>query len=676
MEEMDETTALQLILPTDKRNPSFTLYLDEAQKQFHVYYGLELLEVVPADPEHIAYKLLVGRLYNAGLKVRVLEEVFGADRKTIRGWGQALRSGKAEELERVLLGREACRKRTAGIDGYVRHRWPQLQEEGCRNYRQRLQEEIAQIFGVSLSGESLRQMLKEMFTPGNLAEPDPLANPDPPVPPPAPPTSPPEKVAPVARAVGEVVVETSLEERSCSSPESAPEESPPSSKSVPPNWQPEPGQSWWCDHAGVLWFSQGLGSLASAVEPPEPLLAQWLGSVLLRAMNVEQTKFLNWDDLGLLLGSVVRFPTPQREQLKRLATTATVDGVLRWNLRALGPAVGTDLYLDPHTKHYTGMQSVLKGWCASIRWADKVLHSDFVHSATGHPIYFECTDNFEDLRTRFGPLIQRMRASLGWDDQRVLMLILDRAIYSSEVFDVVLADPTLHLTTWEKGYEPQPWDPAQRSGSFALERPRNHAGDVRLYQFEYAVGPWAAKPAMRQIIVRATNPEQVTVQVSIVTTDSSRVAEEIVRLMFGRWVQENDFKYLDKHFGLNQLTSYRSIEYEQLKGQLTDRQVESQAHRQKTKEERALIRQQARLLVVEDRAKRGQAQRQQRLEKLQQELTQKIEAGSAPEATSAPRSEMARLKAASQRYEVYRQQRQKKLDALHLFMQRVELPLG
>jgi hypothetical protein len=345
--------------------------------------------------------------------------------------------------------------------------------------------------------------------------------------------------------------------------------------------------------------------------------------------------------------------------------TPTVDGVLRWNLRALGPAVGTDLYLDPHTKQYTGMQAVLKGWCASIRWADKALHSDFVHSATGHPIYFECTDNFEDLRTRFRPLIQRMRARLGWDDQRVLMMVLDRAIYSGEVFDVVLADPTLQLTTWEKGYEPQPWDPAQRSGSFALERSRNHASDVRLYHFEYADRPWAAKPAMRQIIVRATNPDQVTVQVSIVTTDPSRAAEEILRLMFGRWVQENDFKYLDKHFGLNQLTSYRSIEYEQLKGQLTDRQVESQAHRQKTKEERVLVSQQARLLVVQERARRDQAQRQQRMEKLQQELAQNSDAGSAPETTPAPRSELARLKAASQRYEVYRQQRQNKLDALH-----------
>ncbi|MBM3836319.1 MAG: hypothetical protein FJ403_24300 [Verrucomicrobia bacterium] len=66
---MDETPPLQLILPTDKRNPCFSLYLDEEEKNLHVSYGLELLEVVPNDPEDSACKLLAGRLYNAGLKV-------------------------------------------------------------------------------------------------------------------------------------------------------------------------------------------------------------------------------------------------------------------------------------------------------------------------------------------------------------------------------------------------------------------------------------------------------------------------------------------------------------------------------------------------------------------------------------------------------------------------------
>ena len=149
-----ETAPLQLILPTDKRNPSFSLYLTADEQAIHVYYGLELLEVVPADREHVAYKLLVARLYNAGLRVRILAEVFQLDPKTMRAWGHALRSRDPALLQRMVLGPEAGRKRTAVIDGYVRQRWPQLLDEGCRNYREKLQQEIEGLFNTRLSGET------------------------------------------------------------------------------------------------------------------------------------------------------------------------------------------------------------------------------------------------------------------------------------------------------------------------------------------------------------------------------------------------------------------------------------------------------------------------------------------------------------------------------------------
>jgi hypothetical protein len=56
----------QLILGTDKRNPLFTVYCQEEddREQLHVYYGLELLEIVSADRNEPGFKMLVGRLYN------------------------------------------------------------------------------------------------------------------------------------------------------------------------------------------------------------------------------------------------------------------------------------------------------------------------------------------------------------------------------------------------------------------------------------------------------------------------------------------------------------------------------------------------------------------------------------------------------------------------------------
>jgi hypothetical protein len=682
---MDHAQPLQLILPTDKRNPCFSLYLDDEEKNIHVYYGLELLEVVPNDPEHSAYKLLAGRLYNAGLKVAVLEEVFQADRKTIRLWGRALLSRDGELLQRVLLGRQVSRKCTAAVEAYARLRWPQLKAEGCRNYRQKLGQEIQRIFGVRLSGESLRLLLKEIKDPSGAdvnASSSPAAATE--AKPPEPSVAqiqqevsteslleaPPESVAeeileaksPASgELLGEVAPDSQTGEKGCSAENSSSAGAEATSKSSPPIWSPEPGDTYWCDHAGLLWFADGLGQLPGAMHPREPLLAQWMGSVLLGAMNIEQTKYLNWDDLGLLLGSVVRFPTPQREQLKRLSTVATVDAVLRWNLAQLDGPPGSDLYLDPHTKHYTGMQAVLKGWCPAIRWADKAIHSDFVHTRQGHPIYFECTDNFEDLRARFRPLVERMRASLEWSKERVLTMVVDRGIFGADLFAEVISDPALHLITWQKGYEAQAWPPEKVSGSFGLERRRNRADDVRLYGFEYVDRTWDKNPLLRQLIVRATNPEGRTVQVAVLTDDLKRDAKEIIQIIFSRWLQENDFKYLDKHFGINQLTSYRSIKYEDLKAQLNDRQVQSQAWRDLAQAGKEIQRQQARVLLVQERAHRAQ---KSRVEKIQT-LEQLQQPGIKESALKDQAAELARLKTASRRYEIYHQQRQTKLDNLH-----------
>ena len=45
--------------------------------------------------------------------------------------------------------------------------------------------------------------------------------------------------------------------------------------------------------------------------------------------------------------------------------------------------------------------------------------------------------------------------------------------------------------------------------------------------------------------------------------------------MFDRWIQENDFKYLDVHFGINEITSYAVLSYQDIKKHLKDKQEKS-----------------------------------------------------------------------------------------------------
>ena len=353
--------------------------------------------------------------------------------------------------------------------------------------------------------------------------------------------------------------------------------------------------------------------------------------------------------------------------------------MLRWNYQQLNrPAEDGDLYYDPHTAHYTGTQNILKGWCASIRWADKLINSDYIHTAAGQPIYFECTDSFDDLRERFLPLIGRLRRSLEWSQERVLTFIVDRGIYSNAVFNQVLADPAVSLITWEKGYQAEhdtPWKTlvtehrqAGTHSAHIFSRRRNNSRDQRPYHFEQIHRPWAKNPGLRQIIVRATNPWGRTVQLSILSDDTTRSVESIVRLMFNRWIQENDFKYLDKHFGINQLTSYRSTPYEQLRGELTDRQVPSHAYLAKVKIGRNLSQRHARQLLTADSSQRAQVQRQQRLEEIQVAIAQRAtqhpgQAIGSP--TAGEKKELARLHNAAKRHEKYHRERTLKIEGIH-----------
>ena len=134
---------LQPVLGTDKRNPIFSVCRQGGTTpSLHVYYGAELLEVVPEDRQHPAYKLLVARLYNAGVKGLALQRHFQVDRKTMQRWGRALQSGDAEQLVQALAGRGGRRKLTPEIRAFVRVRFPEIYGQSRVGYSQRLRAEI------------------------------------------------------------------------------------------------------------------------------------------------------------------------------------------------------------------------------------------------------------------------------------------------------------------------------------------------------------------------------------------------------------------------------------------------------------------------------------------------------------------------------------------------------
>ncbi len=338
----------------------------------------------------------------------------------------------------------------------------------------------------------------------------------------------------------------------------------------------------FCFHLGVLVFAPFFNKL---FDNGLHYIRQFLVAVLLGCQNIEQTKELNYSSMNQIIGKTYKTLRLQRITLKDAATKSNTEHVLQFNAELLKVNRQQDFYYDPHTKHYTGHLKILSTWCPSVRLADKGINMDYIHTTSGHPVYFNTNNNFYDLRERFSSNINDFRTLLNFDKKSVLTYIIDRGIYSLEVFNNIIEDPRTHIITWEKGYDKNKWDTNATYGTGAVVKKRNNKNDIRLVYYHYQEKIWDKNPKMKQIIVRIFDKNwNVLIEVSILTDDKNRSADEIIELMLCRWVQENDFKYMIKHFGINQITSYAFTDYKALRDTIEDKVYTCSKHKFLTKE--------------------------------------------------------------------------------------------
>ena len=610
---MSQAIQLQQLLGTDKRNPSFTICRNTEAGCLHVYYGGDLFEKVPDNRDDPQYKLMVARLYNAGVNAVKLKDAFGVDRKTMRRWGDALKNPEPETLIRVLEGRQANRKLTPEIRAFVRIRFPSIYRETRSSYSKQMRLEIAEVYGKTLCSETLRPLFKELKNQVNeepkaadrkretdcecVLAPEVLNA---------------EEIEVLAPPADEIAIAKCVGIR-----KESPVSGVISEKSIR-----------FVHHLGVLIFSSVLLKVEALTTKAGWLTKQWLTALFLGAVNIEQSKLLDFDGLEAMLGRTLLSRRPQREHLEALARTQVADELLVLNASQVKVSSYSDFYYDPHSKHCTTKQlKLLKGWCASKHFADKVLEMDFIHTCDGHPVHIAYGDNGRDLRERFIATVNDFRNLQGIEKDRILTVVIDRGIFGQETFRKIIDDEHLHIVTWEKGYRKGKWNQEKVQGAFVMERTRNRAEDIKKYSFEYTDESWDKNADMRLLRVRATNPNGRTVELGILTNDKERAAEELIRLMFRRWIQENDFKYLEKHFGINQITSYASVSYKDLRDQVEDKQIKSGKYKALQKERKALRARLKQLLLNEHRHPEKSPARRDKIKELTLEdeaLTQKI----------------------------------------------------
>lgn len=560
-----------------------SVFLNHEAASYDTYIGVALLERVPISAEALAHKMLVGRLYNAGAKLCDLVAAFKHDHRTIKNWGKALRSGNLELMAVAFAGRSGGKKTSPELIRFIQQQYRNRASLG-RAYRHRIIEMVEEVFWVRISPSLVSAIFRTVEEEGRPEE------------------TGPEKTQ-LSASDG-----CSPREMNVAGGRTV-EQSP----IFPFFGWPHRGGGVLLRHAGLVLFWLWLRCY-------RPIERQLICQLLLGAVNVEQSKSICHVSLGYFTEGVLKGLREQRTALDQEASLENVISLYQQNAALLsdGPGRGDLYYFDPHTKEYTGQLKILKGWCGRRHSITKVINLDCFHTRSGRPCFVQHYSPYYDMRERFFMSLALFDRLFDKQHRQGRTFVIDRAIYGLDALGRFEDD---YVITWEKGFDGTGWDSEKSSHSFTRQRCRNHANDQKSYTFEYQSAPWKRNSSFQRILVKATRKNGSQILVSILCNHPTMDLQDVVWAIFSRWLQENDFKYLDVHFGINQLDTRASSDFSSRKDAYEDRMIDSPDYKKLKTELVNLDQKLANRLLKQRRAN----QKQDQLNIQIQQLTAQIE---------------------------------------------------
>lgn len=200
------------------------------------------------------------------------------------------------------------------------------------------------------------------------------------------------------------------------------------------------------------------------------------------------------------------------------------------------------LYVDGHMQHYTGKRRLEKVWSTKRRMPLPGIHTYHVGDGGGRPLLFLTEQLSTNLAKAMPRIVAAIRDVL---DERPFTVIFDRGGYDGKLFSW-FDQEHIGFITYQKG------SPGLPTEAFRRRECRFEGRRVRfqIAQDDVKVGgrgPW------RRIVVRTPDGHQTPILTNLGPEVS---AARIACLAFARWRQENLFKYMGAHHGLDHLISY------------------------------------------------------------------------------------------------------------------------
>lgn len=304
----------------------------------------------------------------------------------------------------------------------------------------------------------------------------------------------------------------------------------------------------------------------------------------LRLRSIEGFKTALRRDFGQLLGLPL-VPTVQtlRTHLRALGRSVDPALVMRQLVEAwvqLEPAWEGAYSVDGHFCPYSGTRPVPKAWNAKRRLVEPGQIDHYVHDATGRALFF-INRPFNDQFVKAAPQILEEIRAVAPPDQPIL-LIFDRGGYSGPLFQE-LTDQGIGFITYLKGRTARRRFPADL---FVRRwwKVTDPAGIQRPQRMVYRVLEKGTR-IRGAGLVRTLVVEDDDAQVPLLTNRPELPAAKVVHLLQMRWRQENSFKYLSAHYGVEQLIQHDAATHPddrrlvnprraQLRAQITAHQTE------------------------------------------------------------------------------------------------------
>lgn len=285
---------------------------------------------------------------------------------------------------------------------------------------------------------------------------------------------------------------------------------------------------------------------------------------LCRIKSIEGLRRCPPGDLGKLLG-LDRVPEVRtlREKLEHLCERGDVSewsADLSRDWMAGNPDLAGYLYVDGHVRVYHGRQTKLpKRYVARERLCLRGTTDYWVNDALGQPFF--CVNApvnpglLEMIRREIVPRLEQDVANQPSEAELEanpwlfrFALIFDREGYSPNFF-LEMLKKRIVCYTYRK-YQREDWD----RDEFSKREVKFPDGEI--VEMELAErGSLLGRKIWVREIRKLTHSGH---QTALVTTDFLSDAARIAGSMFSRWSQENFFKYMMQHFGIDKLLEYKT----------------------------------------------------------------------------------------------------------------------